>query len=77
MCFCRFLGRLRNWPTLRLLSPCKTLQSTGASFLPLICLLVFPPLPIVAASPELLFTFTVLFWLLCPSCPASSEGLKS
>jgi len=77
MFFCRFSGHLRNWPTLRPLSPCKTLRSTGASFLPLICLPVFPPLPMVAASPELLFTFTVLFWLLFHSCPASSEGVTS
>jgi len=39
--------------------------------------LVFPPLPIVAGSPALLFVFIVLFWLLFPFCPASSEGVMS
>ena len=75
MCFFDSLGRSRNCPTLRPLSPCKTPQFTGANFLPLTCSRFFPPLPAMAASLMLPFTFIIHFWLLFPSCPGFSEGV--
>jgi len=69
MCFFRFLGRSRIWPTFRPSSPCRTRRSTGASYPHSICLLFFPLPPMVAASPASPVMFTVRFWLLFPSYP--------
>ena len=75
MCVFHSSGHSRNCPTLRLSSPCRTPQSTGANFLPLIRSRCSPPPLVMAASPALPSTFTVLFWLLFPSCPVFLDGV--
>jgi len=55
MCSFFCSGRLHSWPTLLPLSPCKTLQSTGASSPRLIYLLLFPPPTTGGCKPRVAF----------------------
>jgi len=75
MCFLLCSGRSRNWPTLRPLSPSRTLRSTKANSPRLICLLFFPLRQWVAVRHGLHFMFIVPFWLRFPFYRVFLEGV--
>jgi len=74
MCFFRFLGCSRNWPTLRPSSPCRTHRSTGASYPHSICLLFFPPHRWWLQAPRCLLYLQFVFGYCFPPTPVFWQG---